>query len=973
MEQNIILEGGKGGGGSSFSEQDNTLRSNTWVASLEAIGYGLQGGLVNGARSVYLDSTPLEASDGSKNFRDINVDVRVGDASQAVIKGFENVGVPTTVATDVTIAAPVTRTTSSATVKSVGVTIRLPNGLYNQNTSNNTLEKTVLRFQIKVKLTSSGTYVVAVDKTYNDKTTGPYEETFRVELPAGAGTSDIRVERVTPDSGSSTLRNGLQWAYMTEYEPETLTYNNVALVGIALNAQGVNAQRIPTRSFDWYGRIIQVPNNLNTSTRVYTGSWDLATFKNDWCNDPAWVLYDLATDPYVGLGLSASQIDIAAFYAASVYNSALVSFTGADGLTYSEPRFSFNYSITEAFNPIDLLNQIAGSMNATMLWVNGQLTVVQDRPDTFSHVFTNANVIGGRFSRSGTPYDTRYTVVNVTWNAPADGYKQQVVSVQDTAMQAVYGYNETNIAAYGCTSKAQAIRYGRHFLYSSLKTPSTVTFTTGEVGALVVPGDVIRIYDNVYGGANAAGRLLTGSTTTVINLDRAVTLTAGSKITIWGIDGTITTDAAITTTGTVSTLTLTAALAAAPAEGSIFQITTSTIVPETYRVMSREEKEPGQFLITAGQYDSAKWTYIEGSLTLAKPIYSNPVRQFVTAPTGLTALEKITYSNLSVNRVLHISWTQGVNQVVSGYRVTYSINGGTKNVVDVRMPYLEIDVVPGSVAISVQSLSMNSTPSTATTMTYTVAATEGTGSTLNAPTSLVVVGTAGTTFTTRDLLVQWTNPTSNGTVKDSVARFKVEVYNGATLLRTTYVEPVAPGQTQTYTYAYDDNVADGGPRRSLIIKVYCQDGSLKLSSAVTATFTNAVPAAISGITATSVLDSIKLTYTLPTDADFAGVLIWRSTTSGFTPSSGNLIYDGSDSYVSDNGLTPSTTYYYKLAAYDDFSKDLTGATLNISAQYSGIPSGLVANQLADGAVITTKIAAGAIDASKTATRRWQIL
>ncbi|MDP4299936.1 phage tail protein [Leptothrix discophora] len=937
MDNNIILEGGKGGGGAAFSEQDNTLKSNTYVSTLEAIGYGLQGGLVNGLESVYLDNTALVAADGTYNFNDVSVAVRDGSASQTVITGFENIASPVVVNTDVVAATPVQRTVSAASVAAVGVTIRLPNGLYNQNTTNNSLEKTTLRFQIKTKLTASGSFVTVLDKTYNDKTTGPYEETFRIDRPAGTGTWDVQVVRVTADSGASTLRNSLNFAYLVEYEAETLTYNNVALLGVSLNAQGVNASRIPVISADWYGRIIQVPNVLDTKTRVFSGVWDLATFKNDWCNDPAWVLYDLATDTEVGLGLDPNEIDIASFYSASIYNNTQVSFTGSDSVTVYEPRYSFNYQITEAFTAIELLNQVAGAMNATLLWVNGQLTLIQDRPDTFSHVFTNANVVGGRFSRAGTPYDTRYTVANVTWNAPADGFKQRITSVQDAAGIALYGYNEANIAAFGCTSMAQATRYAKHYLYSSLYTPNTISFTAGEVGALVVPGDLIRVYDNVYAGANAAGRLLAGSTTTVLNLDRAVSLSADATVTVWGMDGTLFTDVAITTTGTASTITLTTALASAPTEGAIFQITTNGVSPETYRVMDREEKEPGQFLITAGLYTANKWTYVEGGLALPVPKYSNITAPVVSAPTGLSVYEKNIYTDLSVSRVLHVSWVQPVNQIVTGYRVTYTFNGGTRTVTDVKLPYIEIDAVTGTLSLTVQALSYRGIPSRSAALTYTVVATETTGSTLNAPTTLVVAGTAGTTFTTPDLIVQWTNPSTNGTTKDSVARFKVEVYNGATLLRSQYVEAVPPGQTQTYTYAYDNNVADGGPRRSIIIKVYCQDGSMKLSSAATATFTNNAPAVPSGLTVSGGVGQVFITSTLPTDTDYAGTLVWASLTTGFTPGAGNLVYDGSDSVITIKSLGAGA-HFIKVAHYDSFGKDFAGTGLNVSTQQTTTPS-----------------------------------
>jgi hypothetical protein len=82
-----------------------------------------------------------------------------------------------------------------------------------------------------------------------------------------------------------------------------------------------------------------------------------------------------------------------------------------------------------------------------------------------------------------------------------------------------------------------------------------------------------------------------------------------------------------------------------------------------------------------------------------------------------------------------------------------------------------------------------------------------------------------------------------------------------------------------------------------------------------------VPSAPSGLTASaSSTSAINLSWTAdtaPANCAIAGYNVYRSTTSNFTPTSGNLIAHGvnATSY-SDNGLSPSTTYYYKIEAVD---------------------------------------------------------
>ncbi|HLY40513.1 MAG TPA: cellulose binding domain-containing protein [Terracidiphilus sp.] len=82
-----------------------------------------------------------------------------------------------------------------------------------------------------------------------------------------------------------------------------------------------------------------------------------------------------------------------------------------------------------------------------------------------------------------------------------------------------------------------------------------------------------------------------------------------------------------------------------------------------------------------------------------------------------------------------------------------------------------------------------------------------------------------------------------------------------------------------------------------------------------------VPSAPSGLRGTAASSSvINLSWTsdtAPANCSVTGYNVYRSTTSGFTPSSANQIAGGvtATSY-SDSGLSPSTTYYYKIEAVD---------------------------------------------------------
>ena len=82
-----------------------------------------------------------------------------------------------------------------------------------------------------------------------------------------------------------------------------------------------------------------------------------------------------------------------------------------------------------------------------------------------------------------------------------------------------------------------------------------------------------------------------------------------------------------------------------------------------------------------------------------------------------------------------------------------------------------------------------------------------------------------------------------------------------------------------------------------------------------------VPSAPAGLTATaSSSSSISLSWTAvtpPANCTISSYSVYRSTTSGFTPGSGNLIASGvTTASYTNTGLAASTTYYYKVEAVD---------------------------------------------------------
>jgi hypothetical protein len=161
----------------------------------------------------------------------------------------------------------------------------------------------------------------------------------------------------------------------------------------------------------------------------------------------------------------------------------------------------------------------------------------------------------------------------------------------------------------------------------------------------------------------------------------------------------------------------------------------------------------------------------------------------------------------------------------------------------------------------------------------------------------------------------------------------VQVLDYATsTVKGTYT--VAPNTDRggDFLLTFAENAAIfGTAQRQFRVRVFSRDLIGDLSNYVEVVPNNSVPATQS-FTVFSGVSSVYLRVTTTPDVDVTGYRVWRDSTSGFTPSDANLVYDGADTYIALSVPTTST-YYYKVAAYDSFGK--TG--LNISGEQSSTP------------------------------------
>ena len=603
---------GRGGGGHTPFEAKESGRSKQLVKIVEAISEGEVYGLADGMKSIYFDKTPVQNKDGSYNFKNVQVEGRVGGQVQDLMAGFNTSEKEVGVGTLVKKNLPLTRTVTDSKVSRLRLTIGVQS-LFKQEDNGDT-NGTSVNFIITI---GSRTYPVSISGKYSSQYL--QHHTFD-NLPSVPFI--VKVERTTDDSTTQRLQNNTIWSSYTEIIDTEFAYPNTALMGVKFDSEYFS--NIPTRTYDLLGLKVKVPSNYDTRTRKYTGMWD-GTFKIDWTDNPAWVLYDVVTNKRYGLGgrLGEFGADKWALYQVAQYCDQLV----PDGFGGQEPRFTCNAWLTEQRSAYQVINDICSIFRAMPVWNGQQLTVVMDRPSDPVWTYTNANVDESGFSYTFSARKSRHNAIQVEYADKENSYEKAIEYVSDDESIRKNGLNVKKITAFGCTSRGQAHRTALWLLQTEKLETKTVTFTVGAEGLMHIPGDIIKVADTHYAGTNIGGRVLAINGKTV-TLDREITISGNSYLSYINANAKHQNIKIISVNGAEVTLDQ-------PPVGlelyGVWSLATQQVTSQLFKALSVKEEDKGKYTIMALQHEPQKEAIVDngakfepvGTSVLTTPQISN--------------------------------------------------------------------------------------------------------------------------------------------------------------------------------------------------------------------------------------------------------------------------------------------------------------------------------------------------------------
>ncbi len=639
---------------------------------IDLVSEGEIEGLVDGLRSVYLDNTPIQNSDGSYNFTNITVTARAGTPDQTSIPGFPAVESVFAVGTEVKNVAAVVRAIANEDATAALVTIRL-DGLQSVDTSTGNIGSTTVQIAIDVQIDGGGwTDVSPGNCVFSGKASSAYQRSFRIARPS-AGDWAIRVRRITADNASATLTNKTFWDTVTEIEDYQLQYPHSALMAYQVDAQSFGGN-VPKRLVRKRWLKTRIPTNYDPITRIYTGVWD-GTFKTAWHNNPAWVLFECIANDRWGIGEYVPDAfrDKWTLYSIGQYCDVLV----PDGKGGLEPRYTFNYIFATAEQALRVLMSIASVFRGMIYWGAAGVTATADRDLDPVKLVTPANVIGGIINWGGGSLKARHTVVIVTWFNPDDFCQPDFEVVEGSPADiARFGYRTMELVAVGCTSRGQAHRMGRWAIETERSEAETCGYQAAWDHSDVYPGDIVEAQDPAFAGVEFGGRvagLVETSGVTGLVVDRPITLEVGKtyEISVVLSDGTVASRPVTTAASTTDTISFDDELLPAPITNAIWVLTASDLSPRMVKIIKRSESQsqPGVYDLAGILHDPTKFDRIEQDLVLETPNYTALPTGPILPPSGLVADENIVLVSAAVHSSVLLSWVLSTDPRVVNYEI----------------------------------------------------------------------------------------------------------------------------------------------------------------------------------------------------------------------------------------------------------------------------------------------------------------
>ena len=772
-------------------------------------------------------------------------------------------------------------------INKLAVDIICPRGLYYANDEGGLDSRSVSFSFYARKIDDIGNPVAAEfllgSHTVSGATATAIRKTYKYSVEEGRYT--VRAVRTTGKDTSTRVGNDLLWAAARGYLTNgTDTYQGVTMLAVKIKANNEISQQSSRKI------------NLEVTRKLPVPSWNADRGSYMWSEpvptrSPAWAAADVLRAQY-GAGVFDARIDIG-----QLINMNALSESRGD---YLDAVFDSPQTLWDA------LGAVTRTIRSRPFVQSGVVHFIRDQLQTLpTALFTSRNIVKGSFKITYVmPSEDSSDCVDVT-------YWDRVVWKERTIRCSLEGVTPTKpaqVKAFGITDRDHAWREGMYMAAKNRYCRKEITFETELEGHIPSLGDMIAIQSDIpewgEGGevVSLAGRILT--------LSEPITWTDGAQhyVMLRKTDGSVW-GAAKVNQGTDSKSIVIDAAETLPN----FAMQTSDLKEKTYFTFGRS----GQVV------QLAKITAIKPR---SKTVQISAINEDVRVHSADGGSVPIDLVRWSLTTPTH-------KPIVTDLYVVQTGSGNTPTVTATWSP------VGGATRYIIQTSQDNANWSTLAEIvstSYSFTANKG-----NLWVRVAAYGGAIGPWMTQQVQIGAVPPPPNvtgGTVSSSGPTFEFR-WNEVAVAEGYSVQVVVGGDTKrevtigtnSYRYSWEMAYADGGPWRSVTLRVKAKKGSVLSQTWHDIAATNAAPAAPT-LVARSGVKSAALEASISEELDYAGTIFWGSTDENFTPSLANRLFDGNSTFFMLEGVTEPM--YFIAAHYDTYGK--TG--LNYSAKAYVVPS-----------------------------------
>ena len=396
------------------------------------------------------------------------------------------------------------------------VTIVFP-ALFTTDSKGN-LKPQAVGMRIEYAPVSSIEWVSVGDFECSASSKSSVEFDYLVSFPS-TGMWKLRITRVSAEitdiksAGDSYLRS------VEEITDAKINYKHTAVLGVVLKATDRISGSIPTVTSMWRGRKIIDVRTMLVSETAY--------------RNPANVLYDLLINTRYGLGRfvkSQTNIDINSFREFADFCDESVTYKVVDpesGIesTQTEKRFEFDVYLDTSSRADEILQKIAQTCRARVLWNGVRVKVVIDRAGVPVQLFNMGSIVSGSFSVTSVNLADIPNQIDADFADSDNEFERSTVSVIDTE-RLDEATNVRSVQLFGLTTQARVQRECMFNLRKLKGTTKSVEFEA-EIGAVVCEvGDIILVQHDMPKYGNGGRVHLDGNS---LVFDKPVSVIAGEQ------------------------------------------------------------------------------------------------------------------------------------------------------------------------------------------------------------------------------------------------------------------------------------------------------------------------------------------------------------------------------------------------------------------------------------------------------------